>query len=127
VTSSVRSVLGVAVGVVLLAACGADDSGPALSEAAAAGRSIYISNGCAACHGSDGGGGVGPSLVSLIGSTSEFADGTSLVAVRAYVVESIMDPAARKVAGYSIPMPMNNLSLSDVESITDFIAELGLP
>lgn len=63
----------------------------------------------------------------LIGSTSEFADGTSLVADRAYVVESIMDPAARKVAGYSIPMPMNNLSLSDVESITDFIAELELP
>jgi cytochrome c oxidase subunit 2 len=125
--SSMRSALAVAVGVALLAACGADDSGTALSEAATAGRSIYISNGCAACHGSDGGGGVGPSLVGLIGSTSEFTDGTSIVADRAYVIESIMDPAARKVAGYSIPMPMNNLSLSDVESIADFIAELELP
>lgn len=110
----------------LLAACGGD-SGPVLSEAAAAGRSVFTANGCAACHGADGAGGVGPTLVGLIGSTTEFADGTSMVADRDYVIESIMDPAARKVAGYSIPMPMNNLALADVESIVEYIEEMTAP
>lgn len=110
----------------LLAAC-SGDAGPVLSEAASAGRSVFTANGCAACHGADGAGGVGPALVGLIGSTTEFVDGTSMVADRAYVIESIMDPAARKVAGYSIPMPMNNLALADVESIVDYIEEMTAP
>ena len=110
----------------LLVGCGADSTAE-LSDAASAGRSVYVSNGCAACHGSDGAGGVGPSLAGVIGTTREFNDGTSLVADRSYVIESIMDPAARKVSGYSIPMPMNNLSLDQVESIADFIEELSAP
>lgn len=111
---------------VSLTSC-SSDGGSTLSDAASAGRSVFISNGCAACHGSDGAGGVGPTLVALIGSTSEFIDGTSIVADRDYVIESIMDPAARKVAGYSIPMPMNNLDRDAVESIVDYIEELTAP
>ena len=107
-------------------ACGGD-SGPVMSEAAAAGRSVFISNGCAACHGSDAGGGVGPALVGLIGSKREFSDGSSLIADRNYAIESIMDPNAKIVAGYSIPMPMNNLSREQVESIVDYLEEVAAP
>ncbi len=125
-TTVLRTLILAGCSAVLLASC-AGDSGPVLSEAAAAGRSVFTANGCAACHGADGAGGVGPVLMGLIGSTTEFADGTSMVADRSYVVESIMDPAARKVAGYSIPMPMNNLTLADVESIVDYIEEMTAP
>lgn len=107
-------------------ACGGD-SGPVMSEAAAAGRSVFISNGCAACHGSDAGGGVGPTLIGLIGSEREFSDGSSLIADRNYAIESIMDPSAKIVAGHSIPMPMNNLSREQVESIVDYLEEVAAP
>ena len=112
--------------VIVGTACGGD-SGPVMSEAAAAGRSVFISNGCAACHGSAAGGGVGPALIGLIGSKREFADGSSLIADRNYAIESIMDPSAKIVSGYSIPMPMNNLSREQVESIVDYLEEVAAP
>lgn len=111
----------------LLSGCGSDGEGIPLSEAAQRGRDITRSNGCAACHGSNGEGGVGPSYVGLFGSEVELEDGTTVVADRDYLRESIMDPNAKEVAGFGVQMPTNNLSSDEVESVVDYIVELAEP
>jgi mono/diheme cytochrome c family protein len=58
--------------VTLAVACGDDGGGAAaeteLSEAGARGRDISSSNGCAACHGSNGQVGAGPEWIGLADS-----------------------------------------------------------
>lgn len=81
--------------------------------------------GCASCHGADFAGGVGPSWVGLAGSQRPLADGSTVLADRAYLVESIADPSAKRVAGYSIIMPGNSLSETEIARIVDYIEALG--
>jgi cytochrome c oxidase subunit 2 len=109
-----------------LTACGGDSSSsaPELSEAAAEGRRIANSNGCAACHGSDGRGGVGPAFQGLFGSDRELVDGSIVVADRDYLYESITQPGAKLVAGYKVLMPSNELDDAEVASIIAYIEEL---
>ncbi|MFP5489762.1 MAG: c-type cytochrome [Acidimicrobiia bacterium] len=108
------------------AACGANDAaGPELPAAAAEGRDIARTNGCAACHGRDGEGGPGPAFAGLFGSTVELEDGTTVVADVDYLVESIRDPDAKEVAGYGIVMPTNNLSDAEIESVVAWIQALA--
>ena len=109
-----------------LTACGgaSTPSAPELSEAAAEGRRIANSNGCAACHGSDGRGGVGPAFQGLFGSDRELVDGSIVVADRDYLHESITQPGAKLVAGYKVLMPSNGLDDAQVASIITYIEEL---
>ena len=113
---------GLAVGA---AACGSDTPAVQLSDAAAAGRSLMRSSGCAACHGSDGGGGVGPAFVGLFMSGRPLSDGTIVTADRDYLVESIMMPGMKQVEGYSLPMPSNSLTRDEVDLIVGYIVELA--
>jgi cytochrome c oxidase subunit 2 len=110
-------------------ACGGDSSSsaPELSAAAAEGRRIANSNGCAACHGSDGRGGVGPAFQGLAGSDRELVDGSIVVADRDYLYESITQPGARLVAGYRVLMPSNELDDAEVAAIITYIEELAAP
>ena len=111
--------------VVLLAACGGDDGGPPLSADAEAGRSIYRSSGCASCHGSNRQGGVGPALEGIWGTEIELDDGTTVIADAAYIEQSIRDPRSQIVKGYSLPMPTNNLTDDEIDSIIDFVEAIG--
>lgn len=109
-----------------LASCGSDDAGtPSLSPDADEGRRIVQSNGCAACHGSNGGGGVGPPFVGLYGGDVELADGTTVVADEEYLRRAIRDPGADVVAGYRMSMPTVDLSDEEVDSVIAFIRELS--
>lgn len=109
------------------AACGGDD-GPALSEVGARGRSISISKGCAACHGTDGQGGSGPTWQGLAGSEVELLDGTMVLADDDYLTRAIVDPAAELRAGYNLQMPVNNtLTDADVAAMVAFINEISPP
>jgi cytochrome c oxidase subunit 2 len=113
---------------VLLAAavasgCG-DDSGANLSETAADGRRIVSSSGCSGCHGGNGQGGVGPAFVGLYGAERELEDGATVVADDAYLTESIRDPSAKLVAGYSQRMPDNGLDDDDIATVVQYIREL---
>jgi len=117
-----------------LAACGADgDDGPELSAAAAAGRSLYRTSGCSACHGTDGeGGGLGPALQGLYGAeTSVILDGqdtpTTVTADEEYLHQSIREPDAAKTEGYADKvMPVNPaLSDADVASLIAYIEAIG--
>lgn len=93
--------------------------------------------GCASCHGSDGGGGVGPTFVDLFGSETTVdietagADGevtteqAVVIADREYLVESITDPSAKTVEGYSLPMPRTELTQTEIDAIITYIEALA--
>jgi cytochrome c oxidase subunit 2 len=104
---------------------GACASGGDLVSVAGDGQRLATESGCAACHGGDFSGGVAPSWVGLYGSTVTLSDGSTIVADRAYLVESIRDPSAKLVADYSVEMPSNQLSDAEVDRIVDFIVGLA--
>ena len=113
--------------VALTACASGGESSIELSPVAAEGRSIARSNGCAACHGSEGAGGVGPAFIGLWMSGRELTDGSIAVADRDYLYESIVMPGAKVVTGYRAQMPSNNLDAEAVASIVAWIEELGTP
>lgn len=109
----------------LLGACGSAAPDRTLSAAATAGRDVAISKGCTACHGNNGEGGVGPAWAGVFGSEVELEDGTTVLADEAYLRRSIMDPVAQVAAGFTVSMPKVKLSDDEVESVIDYIEELG--
>lgn len=108
-------------------ACGSDGAGPELTDLGEEGRSIALQNGsgCAACHGADGAGRVGPAFVGLFGSTVPLEDGSTVVADREYLARSIRDPGAEIVDGYNVQMPPNNLTDDEIDAVVQWIVELG--
>jgi cytochrome c oxidase subunit 2 len=117
-----------AVPIVTVAGCAANgDSGPILTAAGETGRQITRTNGCSACHGRSGEGGPGPAFVGLYGSVVELDDGTTVTADDEYLYRAITDPSAERVAGYGFPMPSNDLSDAEVESVLVYLRELAAP
>ena len=105
------------------AACGGGSSLD-LSPQGASGRKIAATNGCSSCHGSSGEGGVGPPFVGLSGSDREFTDAPPTIADEAYLSESIKDPRAKRVLGYSARMPDNSLDDDEIADVIAYIREL---
>ncbi len=105
-----------------LGACGGSDID--LPPLASEGRSVARGSGCAACHGRNGDGGVGPAWVELYGSTVELDGGERVVADRDYLRLAITDPKAQLVDGYTVPMPENNLDADEVEAVLAYIEAL---
>lgn len=96
-----------------------------LSPSAANGLKLAQQSGCASCHGSDFGGGTGPTWQGIVGQTVAFKGGESGVVDRAYLVESIKYPDKKKVVGYSVIMPYNNLTDAEISDIVDYIEALS--
>ncbi len=88
---------------------------------------IALKSGCTSCHGIDGQGGVGPSFAGVFGSIVELDDGSTVIADRDYLIESIKDPAAKKVAGYRLRMPTNRLTDDEIDQIVTYIEALATP
>ena len=120
------ALVAVAVSMVWLSTACGDDASTAvnLSPAAAEGQRLYNVSGCAGCHGRAGQGGVGPTLVGIAGTERPLVDGRTVIADEAYLIRAIMDPNAEIVAGYSLRMPSNRLSESEVLSVIAFINSL---
>ncbi len=110
-----------------LTACGANASTAevVLSARGEEGQRIARSNGCASCHGTNGQGGVGPTFVGLFGSQVELQDADPVEADRDYLIESIVEPGARRVEGYRLQMPTNNLSEDEVDAVVAYIIDLA--
>lgn len=81
-------------------------------------------SGCAACHGRNGAGGVGPAWTGLYGSTVELEGGEQVAADEDYLRRSIVDPEAEKVTGYNVVMPDNNLTGPEVDAVVAYIEAL---
>jgi cytochrome c oxidase subunit 2 len=119
-----RALMPVSLAALVLGACGSDDGGD-LPPQAEAGRSVIRDNGCSSCHGANGQGGVGPAFEGLYGTEVTFEDGSTAIADDAYITESIKDPGAKKVEGYRVPMPANNLDDDQIADVIAFIRAIG--
>jgi cytochrome c oxidase subunit II len=108
------------VGGIALVGCGS--SSPAGD--ATAGKALFSSQGCSHCHKLDDRDFIGPNLVGLFGSKVALTDGSTVVADRAYLVESIVNPGAKKVAGKSAVMPPKVLTTQQVDDLVAFIVSL---
>jgi cytochrome c oxidase subunit 2 len=110
-----------------LVACGEDapNGGGGGDSAAERGQSLARTRGCAACHGADGQGGLGPAWVDLVGATVTLADGSTVVADEAYISRSITEPDAEVVDGYAVAMPKTALSDTEVSDLVAYIVSLS--
>jgi mono/diheme cytochrome c family protein len=95
------------------------------------GQRLYQLFGCMACHSTDASvSRLGPTFKGLFGSDRPYAKGVlRVIADEAYVRESILDPAAKVVAGYErgesgMPSYSGVLNEQQIESIVLFIKTL---
>jgi cytochrome c oxidase subunit II len=72
---------------------------------AAAGQQLYQTLGCASCHGANGEGGRGPTLLGMFGKQIQLVGGQTVRADEPYIRESIMNPQAKLVEGFGPIMP----------------------
>ena len=86
------------------------------------GAQLYQSYGCAACHGVRA-----PTLAGLYMSKVVLDNGQTVVADDQYLHESIVDPAAKLVAGYGPLMPTfrGQLSEEQIFDLIEYIKSLG--
>ena len=100
----------------LASACGSVDVGPE------AGQNLAVIKGCAACHAVDETPKIGPTWVGLYDSQVELDDGSFLLADETYLMESIKDPNAKIVNGFSKgSMPLVSLTDDEVNALVAYI------
>lgn len=101
----------------------------AAAPASPAERGAQLSQnyGCVACHSITGQRVVGPPWNGLYGSQVKLADGTTVTADAAYLIESIVNPNAKVVAGFpagQMPPYTGILSDDDMNAIVEYIHSL---
>ena len=91
------------------------------------GAQLYEKQQCSTCHSIDGSAGTGPSWQGIWGNTHQFTDGTSAVVDDAYIIESILYPGNKIVAGYQNQMPAYQGRLDDgqLKGIIAYIKDLS--
>lgn len=86
------------------------------------GQLLSVKNGCSGCHSVDGTRLTGPTWFGIYGADVELADGRTVVVDDAFIIESILDPKAKEVAGFSpTSMPTYATVLTE-EEIAHIIA-----
>ncbi len=91
------------------------------------GKQLATSNGCLGCHSATAAPGVSaPSWFGLFGEEVKLADGTTVTADEAYLTESMLNPSAKEVEGYSptIMKPQDQLTPEQIADIIAFIKSL---
>jgi cytochrome c oxidase subunit 2 len=94
---------------------GANDTDPVT-----AGAKLFVQYDCVNCHGT-GQRARAPTLGGLYGTYVLLADGTRVLFDEGYIRAQLMDPAARRVAGFAPDMPLFKGQLTE-EQILDLIA-----
>jgi cytochrome c oxidase subunit II len=102
--------------------------GPPPESPVAAGEKLFTELNCVTCHRPDNAG-RGPVLAGIFGRPIKLASGDTVVADEAYVRESIVNPAARVVAGYQPVMPtyLGQVSEEQLISLVAYIQSLQVP
>jgi cytochrome c oxidase subunit 2 len=87
------------------------------------GQKMYNQQGCSTCHTLDGTPKTGPSFKGIFGKTESLADGSSVVIDENYIKESILEPQAKIVQGFTPAMPTFKGKLSDkkIGGLIEFI------
>jgi cytochrome c oxidase subunit 2 len=92
------------------------------------GQKAFSLNGCISCHNIEKGGkaGTGPALFGKFGTEETLVGGAKVMIDENYIRESIMDPAAKVVNGFSPVMPpfQGRISEQDLAAIIEFIKSL---
>lgn len=91
--------------------------------ASSSGEKLFEQLRCNTCHLGGGQQGRGPALENLFGSTVRLQDGTTVVADKTYIRESILRPAAKVVVGYQPIMPTYEGQIGE-EGILKLIEEI---
>lgn len=94
------------------------------------GTSLYSTLACNTCHSSDGQEGgqyAGPTFLNLYGKQEQLTDGSTVLADENYLLESIVNPGAKIVAGYNNQMPASygNLSQLQLNALIEYIKSLS--
>lgn len=95
-------------------------------DLATTGKDLFTSLGCVGCH-TPAGGGAGPSLVGVFGKTTKLEGNQSVTVDEQYVRESILNPQAKVVAGYTPIMPSFQGQVTDdqLQALIEYIRSLG--
>jgi cytochrome c oxidase subunit 2 len=90
------------------------------------GRRLAGEYGCFKCHTVDGTRHIGPTWLDLYRRGEKLDDGKTVVADESYLTESMMDPAAKIVAGYKNVMPtfQGRIPGPEIAAIVEFIKSL---
>ena len=86
---------------------------------------MAVSLGCGNCHSVDGSVGLGPTWAGLAGSTVTLDDGSTVTATAGYIEESIRNPDAKIVAGFTAGLMQNNygsLSGHEIAALVAYVA-----
>lgn len=99
---------------------------PSPAAEIAKGKALYVARGCQACHSLNGTKGVGPTWKGLAGSQVKLANGQTVAANDAYLLESIEDPDKQIDAGYqrgvmSAVIKPGSVSEADAKALIAFI------
>jgi len=89
------------------------------------GMQLAKSKGCLACHSVDGSPLVGPSWKGLWGKSDTLVDGSTLVVDETYLKESVLDPNAKVVEGFSPIMPAYGFSNEEFDALIAYIKSLA--
>lgn len=98
---------------------------PAIPATVSRGEQIFHDKSCATCH--DGHTDRAPDLHGLFGTSVTFTDGRSQLVNESYLRQSILEPNAEIVAGYSAVMPTyaGQLSEAELSDLVSYIRFLG--
>jgi len=90
------------------------------------GARIARTQGCFTCHSTTGERIVGPSWKGIFGQQVTLSDGSTVTVDEAYIRESVLNPTAKVVQGFTPVMPsfQGILSDQDITAITDYIKSL---
>jgi cytochrome c oxidase subunit II len=93
-----------------------------------AGKQLFMSLGCSTCHRFDTQG-RGPNLVGIYGKPVLLEDGRAVTADEDYIRESILQPAAKVVAGFKPIMPVFQglVSEEQLNALVAYIKSLSQP
>ncbi|HUK66484.1 MAG TPA: cytochrome c oxidase subunit II [Anaeromyxobacteraceae bacterium] len=103
-----------------------DDRQDPVTTLSEQGRRLASEYGCFKCHSVDGTRHIGPTWLDLYRKTEKLSDGRNVVADEAYLTESMMDPAAKIVAGFQNVMPtfQGRIPAPEIAAIVEFIKTL---
>lgn len=97
-----------------------------VDPAIAAGKKVFETKGCAACH-MQGASQIAPTLYGIYGTTQEMADSSKMLVDEAYLRTSILEPQAHIVKGFAAAMPTFKGVLTDEElaQVVAYIKSIG--